>query len=373
MDIFLVFRWEDCKQILSVVFKKQHVILWCWKFHKTVRGKLENVLWSLVVQAENCTFCLHTDYWGTSSSNWINPRVHCEPQPKPWLFSQVWIREVRVVLPQNHKATQAWGYSIKPKPRFITAEKCESRLVPPGLRVSLQTHHRAWAAKGNRFLRPKEILGWKYFLGNELKHADVHQEQRKLREKTNPQLWLENKPALSAAQLFTSQEPMKKSSSVLTAQTCATWTLCWAYCSLAKGPFIASPASLRGEGGQWQSLPFSSRGLGNICYSRRAAEAPFQSSLCWELSDSWITALLSKSQTSVALPRVARCIQSPDTAAVTGRSYHCPSPAERCFCPPFIDLHHCPVQAGWMKMSAASIEQMWRDHALWPGFTHHVG
>lgn len=180
-------------------------------------------------------------------------------------------------------------------------------------------------------------------------------------------------PALSAAQLFTSQEPMNKCLSVLTAQTCATWTLRWAYCSLAKGPFRASPASLRGEGGQWQSLPFSSTGLGNICYSRRAAEAPFQSSLCWELSDSWITVLLSKSQTSVALPRVARCIQSPDTAAVTGRSCHCPPPAERCFCPPFTDLHHCPVQAGWMKMSAASMEQMWRDHALWPGFTHHVG
>lgn len=110
--------------------------------------------------------------------------------------------------------------------------------------------------------------------------------QSSLREKTNPQLWLENKPALSAAQLFTSQEPMKKCSSVLTAQTCATWTLRWAHCSLAKGPFIASPASLRGEGGQWQSLPFSSRGLGNICYSRRAAVAPFQSSLCWELTDS---------------------------------------------------------------------------------------
>lgn len=180
-------------------------------------------------------------------------------------------------------------------------------------------------------------------------------------------------PALSAAQLFTSQEPMNKCWSVLTAQTCATWTLRWAYCSLAKGPFRASPASLRGEGGQWQSLPFSSTGLGNICYSRRAAEAPFQSSLCWEVSDSWITVLLSKSQTSVALPRVARCIQSPDTAAVTGRSCHCPPPAERCFCPPFTDLHRCPVQAGWMKMSAASTEQMWRDHALWPGFTHHVG
>lgn len=84
------FSWGGKRaRIVSVVFKKQHVILWCWKFHEKVRGKLENVLWSLVVQAEDCTFCLHTDYWGTTSSSWINPKVHCEPQPKPWVFSQV--------------------------------------------------------------------------------------------------------------------------------------------------------------------------------------------------------------------------------------------------------------------------------------------
>lgn len=100
---------EKMAGILSVRFKKQHVILWCWKFNEKVRGKLDNVLWPLVVQAENGTVCLHAGYRETTSSSWINPKVHCEPQPKPCLLSQVSIREVHVVLTQNHRATQVWN------------------------------------------------------------------------------------------------------------------------------------------------------------------------------------------------------------------------------------------------------------------------
>lgn len=43
------------------------------------------------------------------------------------------------------------------------------------------------------------MLGQRHFLGKKVKHADVHPEQHNLREKTNPQLWLENKPALGSA------------------------------------------------------------------------------------------------------------------------------------------------------------------------------
>lgn len=133
-------RGEESRNNISCA-EKQHVILWHWKFHEKVRGKLENIPWS----RQKMVFLSPYRFLRGN----IFSAVH-KCQPQPWLFSQLWIREVCVVRPQNHEAIQVWGYSTKPKLKFIRAEPRELRShLPGGFHCKLITE-----LQKETFLRP---------------------------------------------------------------------------------------------------------------------------------------------------------------------------------------------------------------------------
>lgn len=131
--------------------------------------------------------CLHTDFWEATSSS---PEAHCEYQPEPWLFSQVWIREVCVVLPQNHEALQVWGHSMKPKLKFIRAEPCQLSCHLPGGFTANSSQ--SSSCKRKQISEASVNLGAKIFSRKLVETCRCTPRAAQPERENKPQLWLEN-------------------------------------------------------------------------------------------------------------------------------------------------------------------------------------